>query len=887
MDDSTAARLAEGALLLTPHPRLARRLRAEYGRLQIQRKLAAWSSPQILTWNAWLDGCWETVLLRTGGGPARLGPWAENLLWEKVIEDSEAAAGLLSLDGAAERASEAWSLLHAWRMPLESPLFDFEEDPKAFRQWARGFDERVKDGGWIEDARLADFVAGNFAAGVLEAPRQVLLAGFDELTPQQEALVALVREKGWEIRLLPAYAARASHASLVRCQDVRDEVALAARWARSSLEQDPEANLAVVVAELAGHRDEIEREFLEVLHPDALARGRWPRPVAFHLSLGIPLARYAAVECALSLLDLAAGRVDLAAAGALLLSPYLKAAKEEAAARARLDASLREWGEAEVTPALLGQFARKDSAGTPVLADSLSRWFTSDEARPQPRSASLWASAFTKLLQHFGWPGDRPPDSREFQVIERWKEVLSEFASLSGLTGPMPAADAASLLARMAGETVFQVEDEDSPVQILGIGETGGLEADRLWLLGMHEDAWPPQSRPHPLLPLALQRKHNIPGCSPGRAFSTARRDTARLLSAAAEVLVSYPATDGESELRPSPLFAGLPIATDVPAPEYPRWADQIARRAKLQKFHDETAPPVPVGSYQHGGARIFQLQAACPFRAFAELRLNAEPLAEPSLGLEASDRGDLLHRALAYCWGEIHTRARLTSLSRAEVDAIIARAARRAMDETRAGRKGAIETALRRLELQVLQSLLASWFQMEAARGEDFTVMEQEKERRAELGGLQFHLRVDRVDELADGSQLVVDYKLKSKAVGPSSWDTERPDEPQLPLYAVTSKKAPAALAFGLFLPGEVKLSGLSAKPGLASGLTAWDEEEHGRSWAENLAEWRHVLERLAQDFREGRAEVDPKKPGTTCEYCPYPVLCRIEGMEGEDENG
>jgi len=882
MDVSLAARLRQGALLLTANARLGRRLRREYGQLQALDGPPVWSSPRILTWEAWLDRCWQTVLLRTGRGQARLGSWAEQILWERVIEGSGASAGLLLIENAAALASEAWSLLHAWRVPLDSPLFDLEEDPKAFQQWGREFAACALDGGWIEDAGLADFAAENFAAGLIEAPEEILLAGFDEPTPQQQELLEVLRGRGARIELSPD-TARGGRAGLIKCQDARDEISSAARWARSCLERDPGASIAVVVAGLPEKRDEIERVFLEVFHPDALSRSLWPRPIAFHLSLGIPLAKYPVVEPALLVLQLAAGRLDLASAGGLLHSPYLKGSREEAADRARLDAALREWGEVEVTPALLGRLARRDGTGTPVLAACLSQWMNSEEAQPRPRSAAQWAPAITKLLQTFGWPGERPPDSREHQAIERWKELLSEFASLSGVTGTMHAAEAAALLSRMARETFFQVEDEGSPVQIMGIGETGGLEAGRLWLLGMHEEAWPPGRRPHPFLPLGLQRKHNLPDSSPARANSTWRQVTARLLSAATEVIVSYPAADGETELRPSPLYSGL-AATDAPAPEYPRWAQMIAGRSELQQFIDETGPSLPAGYHQRGGAQIFQQQAACPFRAFAALRLHAEPLAEPSLGWEPFERGRLLHKALALCWGEIQTRERLARLTETDVGEIVARNLQRSMEEIRAGRQGPLEARLRRLELQVLRPLLARWFQMEAERERGFAVLELEAGRDAEIGGLRFNLRVDRADRLEDGSLFVVDYKLKSTAVGPGSWETDRPDEPQLPLYAVTSEKAPAALAFGLFLPGEVEFRGLSARPGMVSGVKHWDKDKNGISWDEKLAEWRRVLERLAQNFREGRAEVDPKAPGQTCEHCAYPVLCRIHEEAGEN---
>ncbi len=42
-------------------------------------------------------------------------------------------------------------------------------------------------------------------------------------------------------------------------------------------------------------------------------------------------------------------------------------------------------------------------------------------------------------------------------------------------------------------------------------------------------------------------------------------------------------------------------------------------------------------------------------------------------------------------------------------------------------------------------------------------------------------------------------------------------------------------------------------------------------------LDAWRRTIERLAEDFLAGRAEVDPREPGKTCEHCHLHAVCRI----------
>jgi len=57
----------------------------------------------------------------------------------------------------------------------------------------------------------------------------------------------------------------------------------------------------------------------------------------------------------------------------------------------------------------------------------------------------------------------------------------------------------------------------------------------------------------------------------------------------------------------------------------------------------------------------------------------------------------------------------------------------------------------------------------------------------------------------------------------------------------------------------------------------------------AEQLLDWRDCIERLARDFVDGRAEVEPREYPKTCERCDLQSLCRIqehrELVESEDE--
>ena len=83
--------------------------------------------------------------------------------------------------------------------------------------------------------------------------------------------------------------------------------------------------------------------------------------------------------------------------------------------------------------------------------------------------------------------------------------------------------------------------------------------------------------------------------------------------------------------------------------------------------------------------------------------------------------------------------------------------------------------------EIALSSALSVEWLEFEKSRI-PFTVEATEARSTVTIAGLTVDLRLDRVDRLHDGSQLVIDYKTGNP--DPKSWDLPRPDDIQLPLY-------------------------------------------------------------------------------------------------------
>jgi RecB family exonuclease len=181
-------------------------------------------------------------------------------------------------------------------------------------------------------------------------------------------------------------------------------------------------------------------------------------------------------------------------------------------------------------------------------------------------------------------------------------------------------------------------------------------------------------------------------------------------------------------------------------------------------------------------------------------------------------------------------------------------------------------------LERRRLEELLLEWLTLERERA-PFEVVAIETARRLEVGGVQLELRLDRIDRLEDGGELLLDYKTGSAPV--SRWFDSRPDEPQLPLYTLTAGAAPAGLAFARVARGECGFSGLAARDGIGPGIEPFAPARgRAQDWAGQLEAWRQTLSALGEQFRAGVVTVDPKRYPITCDSCSLRTLCRVEEL-------
>ncbi|WP_162846022.1 PD-(D/E)XK nuclease family protein [Seongchinamella sediminis] len=875
------ALLDDGVLLLTPNLRLARRIKAEWDRQQMGAGKQVWRPAAVKALEHWLEQCWQAAVNKGQVEAGRvLTGQQESELWRLVIEDDRAQHGeysLLQSGSAADLARQARDNLLRAQLDMARPAvaseFRLDPDCSTFQRWLQAFEQRLAQLQALTTVDRLVALAGVAAGG--ELPR-VALVDFDDVTPLHRACLKRLATEVVEV------ASAAGEAPLVARSypDRQAELGAVARWAAEQYRQRPQARLGILLADM--HADRAPLEYLLRREFDCLGENYTALPVNF--STGISLDRAPVVRDALRVLASCGSQLPMADILGLVRSRFVALPDRDDARCVKLLQQLFEDGAEQVDSGRLRYLARRvkvaDEQGL-SLGTVLSQC---SEMRLQRlrQAPSAWVADLTRVLDAWGWPGSGPLDSLEYQQVESWYRVLETFASHDSLCGELDLGPAVALLQRCCQAQVSQPQTADSRIQVLGPLEAAGLQFDDIWFCGLQGSRWPAPARPNPFIPMVLQRRHEMPHSSSEREWQYAATLMRQYRAGCRHMTGSYARQlDGAPEL-PSPLLRGASLdAVDTAAGPPAQWL-QLAGEAQLLYRRDHQAPPLTEAELAavRGGSGIIQAQANCPFQAFAGKRLRLEPLADTRAGLSAADRGSILHDALYALWGSLENSDRLHAADEAAIAAAVGSAVDSALAAVPEGLRQLVGMHCLDLERERLRQLLQEWLQLERSRA-PFTVIAREAPLSFRLGELELKLRVDRIDELGDGSRLLIDYKSGRNSL--AHWLGERPSQPQLPLYGLASPVA--ALAFAEVRPRQSRFLGLGQVSGvsgvqddIAKGVKRYSACE---DWDSLLGEWQRNLSRLAEDFIAGEAAVDPL--ASACNFCGLDALCRV-AVAGED---
>jgi len=858
--------VASGATVVVGSGLAARQLEPYLERVAETERGAAWVSPPIQTYLSWTTALWEKTvtdsrqLLTVGQSES---------LWRRVIGNSTAGERLLNSSNASRWAADAWATLWDWQVdPLKLRGNEEDIDFRSFLGWAHDYRDVLTDNGWIDSTLAAIELIGAYGLGA-DSNQTMVWADMPELTPAQAALYQRLESAGWSMESWqpPDVSSRCVRLAL---RDWANELSTAAHWAAEILEQQPEQRLTLVIPNLQTRRGEVRRALEDVLNPESVLLGG-PAKSCYYNPNGEAVDLWPVIGAAMTALELVSTRGTFQTFSRWLRSPYFIDDLGKLSERATIEASLRTQLSAQLQFRQAfqgGSFAKRLRETAPEIATVLSLTLRMIDSGPRHATPTYWIKFWKQILTQLGWQPEVP--TAIGNALPLWENALNSLALLTPIVGSISMTEALDELDR-----ILRFPRTGGPIPLGGISvlervEDVGPGYDAVWISGMTDNYWPRPALANPLLPLRLQRAHNMPNSSPRNTLELYRRATQRVIKRVPEIIFSWPGRVHEYQSEPSPLLADIADVTleRLVKSATPRLAVRLSRNRTFETVEDKA--PALEGQDIAGGANTLDTQAKCPLRAFIERRLDAQPLETVTLGLGARQRGITTHRALELFLSKLPNQRELSAWQRDARQEWAADCAKQALLETFGSTRSALPI-LYRLEYERLIRITTSLLENDLKR-QPFSVISVEERQDVEIKSYRLACRLDRIDSLAGGGVAVIDYKTGS-SLRPSDWLKSRLLDTQLPLYAQTVGNTVIATVIAAVHADGVRFRGIWKPKGQFPGRVSKLPNDH--DWTTQLELWREQIEALVIEFAGGDTRIftnDLKAAGG-----PFAPLTRV----------
>lgn len=871
--------LDEQALIITANQRLCSKAVDAWGQYQTTLDKPTWQAPAIHSLAQWLDKLWFN--LQTQGDTQCFLPLAspdqQRILWERVTRN----CGKMQTEQLAKQASSAWNHLKQWDLSLDDIRNNqsfINETDQTFITWCTQYQSLLKKHQLLSQEDKIKRLINAFSEQKLAQENNAYLIGFDDLSPLLSRLFN-VAVKNETKKIVNQHAAK----SLVRKRYDKpsDEIDAAMQWAKTRLQEDIHSRIGIIVPELGQCRDAIMDALTRTFEPQQQSIDTEQTILPFNISAGVPLGNTPLVADSLRLLRLLDSTCTLDDCLQWLYSPFWGHLSQDKPQRLALAEKLEKLEQFDISASQLRYFAQKVSQASPAVESptqddpplnkpSLFSYLRQVHELKQSyhfhAKPSIWVEQFLAVLGVLDWPGERASDSMEHQQTQLWYQVLETFAGLDSVLGSINANEAVKQLGILARSTPFQAKVPDSPIQVLGILEGAGLRFTHCWVMGLNQQSWPPAPAPNPLLPFSLQKQHNMPHASAIRELAYAQSLTKQYRHCAETIVMSYATgnENGDIHWQPSRLIMDIPLSKEKEA-----LADiplQPSALTALDIIHCETAPKIKTSAETPkplvGGTAVLKAMVENPFDAFARFRLGAKRIDTPVAGFSAKEQGIIMHQALAKIWETLKTQATLLAYNSEDLNSLVQSSVAQGVEEQQSKKRSHLKNTLCELETQRQTALILDWLELEKRRPE-FSVIHVEETLTINVKSMLLEMRIDRIDQLADGSFLIIDYKTGSTSI--NAWKAENPEDPQLPLYLLAFKQTVSGIAFA-----QINIKARTIK-GLHNGEQSIDNNKSfvaigdnkinlPTTWTETKEHWQATIEALVARYIDGDTSITLK---------------------------
>lgn len=835
--------------LVTPNERLAREYRRGFELHMLTTGATTWRAPKILSLSQFLRECYDGLCERDHHQLSVLS--AEQLLRLAYASLPQHLASV-----SVSNLLTNWSTLNEYALPIPD-----DTHAEMFARWCRKFDSAIKTSQQAIPAALG----AHLAEAKYSPPSPIIIVAFEQLTVPQREYFEFLCDTGRIHGLTADGSARlalmtSAHEltmpikstdvdpnalELFSADSLNDELTAAATWALDKKKQNPNATVGIVVPSLEKNHAQVGHIIGSTLDP---VQGSLS--ANFDISGGQPLSSQPVWLHATWLFGLLLDTANYRLTNLLWSSPFFQV-------RDHLG-DIERWpqklGRAFEFSQLLRLRKTQESQALLDLQTKLQIGGTFHEV----------VTSLHEALQLLGWPNIVALDSHQYQAFQHIDSVITKILSgrqIDVEPTHFSAKAVLGILNHILREQMFAPERPPADIQILGMLETTGLVFTHLWICGMDANSFPGNHVRRSFIRPTVAAAHQIPRSTYVAENQFCQQLQHQWLEQSAVTRFSFSTRMNDTEVPPSPLFDGCAVSP-IQSAIYP-WA---RRKIALQHYADDFAPLL-TEQPKRTGVRLLQAHAECAFKSFAIFRLGLEDQRQPALILDALGRGNLAHNVLHQLVRKFPSSEALKTVSAEDISVVI--------DQALSELPITLPTDFAHNEKERQTRLVLSWLELEQNRS-PFTVEGLEASHKLELAGLQFNVRIDRKDRitaptLVPNNLLVIDYKTGTASA--SGLESLPLQAVQLPMYALLDSQV-GGVAYGL-VRDQARLQGLGSEemPDVAPTKT---------NWTALTRQWASELNRLADQFMHGFAQVEPAS-STACQYCHLKSVCRIQQQEHE----
>jgi RecB family exonuclease len=398
--------------------------------------------------------------------------------------------------------------------------------------------------------------------------------------------------------------------------------------------------------------------------------------------------------------------------------------------------------------------------------------------------------------------------------------------------------------------------------------------------------------------------RHQVQGATAESQYVFAEGAFRHILACAPHVTLIRPEEESAEPLAPSPFWAQA-VAEETHREVDPWnapdsvWARATwLKQAKKGLAHPVVFPPDDPSVEGHLLPENISVSSlatafACPFRFYAETILKIFPPDELIMGISPMERGNLLHKALAFFTRGYRDQDPAKKKDRTAMETLLVACSDKALSSDTGKAQQTVEDNLGRHSRAMERrrwlgdkdgapGLLTQWLDLELQRLDEgwCWLCEESSFEGLTVPGLPFSIggRIDRIDGHKDKGIILWDYKSgeppSARAV------LEYLVDPQIPAYVLAAKEHRIA-GVGKELGPDTRVSGgyiLLKKTSSVSHRVLKPKEE---SWDQVLQEWKEAVASLGQKLVSGEFGAEPypvsggARQENACLYCPYRPLC------------